>query len=99
MPPRIILPKVSITGRGSKRGASSGNSVFSIFPVNVWVPFSSTCLSAGRYLPRSRIMYLQFRNSGRIYKYRRVEIGVWIGLLQASSRGRFYNWRIKGRYI
>lgn len=37
-------------------------------------------------------------NSGRIYDYHRVPYNVYAGLMQAPSKGAYYNRYIRGRY-
>lgn len=40
---------------------------------------------------------IQFHDSGTYHHYG-VPYSVYEGLMRASSKGRYYNWRIRGRY-
>lgn len=43
------------------------------------------------------ILYIKFK-SGTLYKYHRVPENIFNGLLNARSKGTYFNFRIKGRY-
>lgn len=61
------------------------------------ISLSSSCLSAVDYDHATLVMHLRFRN-GRTYTLRGVPIEKYIGLLNASSKGRYFNTYLKGRY-
>jgi hypothetical protein len=64
-------------------------------PVNL--PLNSTCLSAAVYDGKSRLT-LTFKESGRVYNYD-ITPSIWEGFVRAPSRGRYFNFVIKGREI
>ena len=57
----------------------------------------SSVISAIDYDGDLLILYIKF-TSGSVYKYYRVPETVFIGLLEARSKGTFFNSRIKERY-
>ncbi len=61
------------------------------------ISLSSSCLSGVDYDPETRLMFLRFR-SGRTYTLRGVPVEKYVGLLNASSKGRYFNYHLKGRY-
>lgn len=58
-------------------------------------PVQSSSVATVGYDPRARALYLRFRQSDRIYRYRGVAADVYQELMQAESKGRFVNTRIK----
>lgn len=65
-------------------------------PAGEWVPFASSVLRAGRW-DGPDLMTLRFA-SGRAYTYQPCSFELWNELYFASSKGDFYNRRIKGRF-
>ena len=59
------------------------------------IPVSSTAIRAVGY--DGYTSAIKF-NNGRIYDHHGVPFSVYEGLIQASSRGAYYNRRIRGRY-
>ena len=57
----------------------------------------SSVISAIDYDSDLSILYVKFK-SGSLYKYYRVPESVFNGLLNARSKGTYFNFRIKGRY-
>ena len=57
----------------------------------------SSVISAIDYDSDLSILYVKFK-SGSLYKYHRVPESVFNGLLNARSKGTYFNFRIKGRY-
>ena len=55
----------------------------------------STVIEQFRYDPQQRKLYVKFRPSGRQYVYMDVPPDIYSGLLEASSRGAFFNARIR----
>ena len=56
---------------------------------------TSTCIQSVGY--ESGTLYITFRN-GRSYTLRGVPEYHYIGLLNSSSPGRYFNFHLKGRY-
>ena len=63
----------------------------------VYTP-ESTALSVISYCAEIRELRVQFRESGAWYAYYDVEPEVWEAFVGASSKGRFLNASIKGKY-
>ena len=59
----------------------------------------SSSVAAVGYDADARQLHLRFRDSGETYVYYGVEARVVEELMQAKSKGRFVNERIKRRYI
>ncbi len=57
----------------------------------------SSVLSSARYDPDQRLLEIEFR-TGRIYRYFNVPMEVFRDLLQAQSKGRFFNRFIRDNY-
>jgi len=58
---------------------------------------NSSCIRHAEYEPGTGTLYLTF-NSGRTYTLRGVPERLYLGLLRASSAGRYFNDYLKGRY-
>jgi hypothetical protein len=54
------------------------------------VPVHSTNLAAVGYDPTAATLFVQF-NNGTVYRYLRVPVAVYEGLMTASSHGKFFN--------
>ena len=66
-----------------------------------WTQVDSTCLAQFIWwLDRNERSYLdvQFRKSGRYYRYHNVPEMILHGLMGASSRGQYFNRHIKPRF-
>jgi hypothetical protein len=59
------------------------------------IPVSSSVIRAVGY--DGSTLTVEFR-SGRVYDHPHVPYSVYAGLMQASSKGRYYNQYIRGRY-
>lgn len=59
---------------------------------------NSTCFSSVGYDSRSKMLYVEFRDSGARYSYESVPQSVYDDLMSAQSMGGFYNSDIKGAY-
>ena len=59
---------------------------------------NSTCFSAVGYDSTSKMLYVEFRDSGSVYSYESVPQSVYDDLMSAQSMGGFYNSDIKGAY-
>ena len=59
------------------------------------IPVSSTDLSSIGY--EGTTLHIRF-HSGGLYAYYNVPSGVYSGLMNASSKGRYFHANIKGRY-
>lgn len=62
------------------------------------VALRSTSLASVSYTRRTGMLEIEFR-SGAIYRYRGVPTDVYDGLLAAPSKGRFFQSRIRGKFI
>lgn len=58
---------------------------------------SSVALHAIAYNAEQETLEVEFQN-GRVYQYYRVPQMVFLDLLAADSKGRFFNRRIRDRY-
>ena len=61
------------------------------------VPVQSTALAAVGYSKRLRALEIEFRN-GAIYRYLDVAPDVYIALVNARSKARFYDENIRHKY-
>lgn len=61
------------------------------------VPVDSTNLEWVAYDKETEDLYIQFR-SGGLYVYRKVPENIYKDLLNAGSKGRFHNMKIKWKY-
>ena len=59
----------------------------------------STCFSGVGYVEDGMLLYVQFRESGRMYAYEGVSAETYQELLDAPSMGGYYNEYIKGLYV
>ena len=59
--------------------------------------FNSSAIKRAEYDPKSMRMTIWFP-AGHSYDYCRVPEGVWNGLLNAPSKGRYFNTVIDGHY-
>lgn len=59
---------------------------------------NSMCFSAVGYDSTSKMLYVEFRDSGSVYSYESVPQSVYDDLMSAQSMGGFYNSDIKGAY-
>ena len=62
-----------------------------------WVAVESSLLMEVAYEPGDRVLWLRFLN-GRTYRYSDVPAEVYADLLEAESKGRFFNLEIKDVY-
>ncbi len=60
-------------------------------------PVESSMLASVGYDPASRTLELEF-NSGRVYRYYDVEPEVYVELMEADSKGRYFLSEIRGAY-
>ncbi len=60
-------------------------------------PVSSSNLASVGYAPNSLILEIEF-NSGSVYQYFDVPEYVFHGLMQASSKGKFFHAHIRNNY-
>jgi hypothetical protein len=61
------------------------------------IAFESSCVAAGGYDPRSGVLRLRYVE-GDTYDYRDVPSVLFEALLDAPSKGRFVNARVKPYY-
>lgn len=62
-----------------------------------WVAVDSTNLSAVAYDPIRAFLYIRFGHGGE-YEYSGVPPSVHSGLMNASSKGQYFNTYIKDKY-
>lgn len=70
------------------------------FPAG-WIEVDSSCLSAVHIIPRGPSacdLEVEFRTSGRRYRYSRVPYGLIGDLFSAPSIGTFFNREIKDHF-
>jgi hypothetical protein len=63
-----------------------------------WIPLTSTAIRAARYLQPESILDVEFCN-GTIYRYQAVPETTFEQLLQAESKGRFFNLRVRPKFV
>ena len=61
-------------------------------------PVQSSALNSAGYDPASRILELEFRDSGGVWQYFGVSQTSFKKFIHAESLGNFFVTRIKGRY-
>lgn len=61
------------------------------------IPVSSSNLSAVGYDAESQILYIRF-HSGSLYAYYNVPQNIYIGLMDAPSKGRYHSACIKNGF-
>ena len=61
------------------------------------ISVSSSNLAAVGYDPSDSTLVVEFKN-GTTYKYRQVPQSIFDGLMRASSKGAFFNAKIKDHY-
>ena len=64
-----------------------------------WVPVYSHSLLAVAYVPEKARLFVRFRKSPYTYGYYGVPRSVFDGLLSASSKGRYYQRYVRGKYV
>lgn len=62
-----------------------------------WIHVDSSCIDAVAYLQDSLTLKIRF-NLGDLYQYHNVPRDVFLNLLDADSKGRFFNYNIKDAY-
>jgi hypothetical protein len=63
----------------------------------VRVELQSTSLMAATYQAQDAVLELEFR-SGAVYRYAGVPEQVYLELLSAESKGRYFNQQIRNRF-
>lgn len=66
-----------------------------------WAKFESSNLSSGYYefgSDNDQINLVLTFNNGSLYGYKQVPEMIWVGLLEAESKGGYFNNVIKGNY-
>lgn len=61
------------------------------------VPLQSSVLAAAEYFPQLQALDIVF-NSGEVYRYLNVPISLYRDLLEAVSKGAFFNAQIRNQY-
>ena len=61
------------------------------------IPVSSSNLSSVGYDPITKTLFIRFVN-GRTYSYSNVPEGIYCGLMQADSKGKYHAAHIKYSY-
>jgi len=62
------------------------------------IPVSSSFIDAIGYDPGSQVLEIEMNRGQHLYRYFDVPPRVFEGIMAASSKGRFFNSRIKGAY-
>ena len=63
-----------------------------------WAPLESKMLSAAAYDDSQQILYLQFRNTGEVYRYFELTAADNHAFLSAESKGRFFRSHIRDHF-
>lgn len=61
------------------------------------IPIESSSLVSVGYSDDERILEAEFKN-GAVYRFFLVPVSVWTGLLEAESKGAYFNRRIRDHY-
>lgn len=61
-------------------------------------PLDSSMLASAGYDAGGRIMEVEFKTNGAVYRVEGVDPRVFEGLMGAESAGQYYNTFIKGQY-
>ena len=61
------------------------------------VPLQSSVLAAAEYFPELQILDILF-NTGEIYRYSKVPLSLYQDLLDADSKGAFFNAHIRNQF-
>lgn len=82
-----------------------------VSPMVVYKPYQtqqllsleSTAIQSQEYDPKTRVLRITFwgykqLHVGHTYAFYDVPQHIWVGLNEASSKGRFFNYMIKGNY-
>lgn len=62
-----------------------------------WVPLNSTLLQAAAYQDQPPVLQLRF-HGGAVYRYLGVPAQLYQQLLQAESKGQYFNFWIRNRF-
>ena len=62
-----------------------------------WEPIESKLLAAAAYVAPRRILYLRFQ-TGEIYRYFTFPADLYLELLEAESKGRYFLSHIRNRF-
>jgi hypothetical protein len=62
-----------------------------------WIALTSQSLQAARYRKGDAVLELEFRN-GAVYHYLSVPAGTFTELLDAKSKGRYFNLHIRNEF-
>lgn len=60
-------------------------------------PVSSSDLRSVGYDPQTQTLEIEF-NSGEVYQYFNVPVGIYQGLMSAASHGKYFHQNIKNTY-
>jgi hypothetical protein len=61
------------------------------------VPLQSSVLAAAEYFPQLRTLDILF-NTGEVYRYLKIPMSLYQGLLEADSKGTFFNAHIRNQF-
>jgi hypothetical protein len=63
-----------------------------------WVALESKMLSAAAYDDSKQVLYLRFRNTGKVYRYFEFTVSDNQAFLSAESKGRFFRYHIRDQF-
>lgn len=90
----LLTLGISLAWAVTAAAASDDDPIVSRIPRE---PVTSSALAAVGYSKRLHALEIEFRN-GAVYRYLDVPIDVYRGLLGASSKARYYDEHVRGRY-
>jgi len=61
------------------------------------IPLSSTAIRKAYFNPLERRLEISFTD-GTVYEYYSVELDTFLGLIRASSVGKYFNYQIRNNY-
>jgi KTSC domain len=63
-----------------------------------WLTLESKMLSAVAYDGSKQLLYLQFRNTGDVYRYFHFPAAEYQAFLAAASKGRFFRFQVRDHF-
>jgi hypothetical protein len=58
----------------------------------------SSIISSIEYWPRIKELFVEFKNTGRVYAYQNVPVVIFNDFMRADSKGKYFNQHIKMKY-
>lgn len=62
------------------------------------IPVQSSAIDSVGYDQAGRLLFIRFKSSQKVYTFYGVPVVIYIGLLNAASKGTFYERNISGKF-